>query len=121
MGILDKRSNLQGRKAGIIGGAEGIGKAVIMGLSESEVGVAFLDINEPGVRKTKAEAEASRRNVIAEVADALDPIQLRRFYSAVEAAFGHVDMVVNIVGGVLMQPFMEKTRESCERDIQRNF
>jgi 3-oxoacyl-[acyl-carrier protein] reductase len=121
MGILDKRSNLRGRKAVIIGGAGGIGKAVTMALSDSEVDVAFCDIDEPAVGKTKTEVEASRRRVIAEVADALDPIQLRRFYSTVEAAFGHVDIVVNIVGGVLMQPFMEKTSESCETDIQRNF
>jgi 3-oxoacyl-[acyl-carrier protein] reductase len=121
MGILDKRSNLRGRKAVIIGGADGIGKAVTMALSDSEVDVAFCDINEPAVAKTKAEVETSRRPVIAEVADALDSIQLRRFYSTVEAAFGHVDIVVNVVGGVLMQPFMDKTRESCDRDIQRNF
>jgi NAD(P)-dependent dehydrogenase (short-subunit alcohol dehydrogenase family) len=121
MGILDKRSNLQGRKAVIIGGADGIGKAVTMALSDSEVDVAFCDINEPAVSKTKAELEAARRKVIAETADALDPVQLRRFYSTVEAGFGHVDIVINVVGGVLMQPFMEKTAESCEKDIQRNF
>jgi 3-oxoacyl-[acyl-carrier protein] reductase len=121
MGILDERSNLRGRKAAIIGGADGIGKAVTLALLESEVDVAFCDINEPAVGRTKAEVEASHRKVIAEVADALDPVQLRRFYSVVEAAFGHADIVVNIVGGVLMQPFMEKTGESCERDIQRNF
>jgi 3-oxoacyl-[acyl-carrier protein] reductase len=121
MGILDKRSNLRGRKGVIIGGADGIGKAVTMALSDSEVDVAFCDINEPAVKKTKAELEASHRKAIAETADALDPVQLRRFYSTVEAAFGHVDIVVNVVGGVLMQPFMEKTAESCEKDIQRNF
>jgi len=38
-----------------------------------------------------------------------------------QAAFGHLDIAVNVVGGVLMQPFMEKSPESCERDIQRNF
>lgn len=121
MGILDERSSLRGRKAVIIGGADGIGKAVTMALVKSEVDVAFCDINEPAVKTTKAEIEGLRRTVVAEVADALDPAQLRRFYSAVEASFGRVDILVNIVGGVLMRPFMEKTRESCDRDIQRNF
>jgi 3-oxoacyl-[acyl-carrier protein] reductase len=121
MGILDERSNLRGRKAVIIGGADGIGKAVTLALADSEVDVAFCDINEPAVGKTKAELEAARRTVVAEVADALDPIQLRRFYSTVDAAFGYVDIVINIVGGVLMQPFMDKTAESCANDIQRNF
>lgn len=99
MGILDERSKLRGRKAAIIGGADGIGKAVTLALLDSEVDVAFCDINEPALGKTKSEVEASHRKVIAEVADALDPVQLRRFYSAVEAAFGHVDIVVNIERG----------------------
>jgi NAD(P)-dependent dehydrogenase (short-subunit alcohol dehydrogenase family) len=67
MGILDKRSNLRGRKAVTIGGAGGIGKAVTMALSDSEVDVAFCDIDEPAVGKTKTEVEASQRKVIAEV------------------------------------------------------
>lgn len=121
MGILDKRSNLTGRKAVIIGGADGIGKAVTLALSDSEVDVAYCDINESAVTNTKAEIEALHRTVIAETADALDPVQLRRFYSTVAAGFGNIDIVVNVVGGVLMQQFMEKTPESCANDIQRNF
>jgi 3-oxoacyl-[acyl-carrier protein] reductase len=121
MGILDTRSNLRGRRAAIIGGAGGIGKAITMALVEAEVDVAFCDIDEAAVRTTKAEIEASRSNVVAQVADALDAAQLRRFYSVTQAAFGHIDIVVNVVGGVLMQAFMDKSHESCERDIQRNF
>ena len=121
MGILDTRSNLRGRRAAIIGGAGGIGKAITMALVEAEVDVAFYDIDEAAVRTTKAEIEASRSNVVAEVGDALDAAQLRRFYSVTQAAFGHIDIVVNVVGGVLMQPFMDKSHESCARDIQRNF
>src|ERR1700761_4351927 len=105
MGVLDTRSNLRGRKAAIIGGADGIGKAVTMALVDAEVDVAFCDINEAAVRATKTEIEASRPNPVAQVADALDAAQLRRFYSATQAAFGHLDIVVNVVGGVLMQPF----------------
>jgi NAD(P)-dependent dehydrogenase (short-subunit alcohol dehydrogenase family) len=121
MGVLDTRGNLRGRKAAIIGGAGGIGKAVTLALVAAEVDVAFCDIDEAAVKTTRAEIAASRANVVAEVADALEPAQLRRFYSVTQAAFGHVDIVVNVVGGVLMQPFMEKSSESCAEDIQRNF
>jgi 3-oxoacyl-[acyl-carrier protein] reductase len=92
-----------------------------MALVAAEVDVAFCDINEAAVSATKTEIEAAGANVVAEVADALDAAQLRRFYSVTQAAFGHIDILVNVVGGVLMQPFMEKSHESCENDIQRNF
>jgi 3-oxoacyl-[acyl-carrier protein] reductase len=121
MGILDTRSNLRGRKAAIVGGGGGIGKAVTMALLGAEVDIAFCDIDEKAVNATKTEIEATGIEVVAEVADALDAAQLRRFYAATQAAFGHLDIVVNVVGGVLMQPFLEKSHESCENDIQRNF
>ena len=55
MGILDTRSNLRSRRAAIIGGAGGIGKAITMALVEAEVDVAFCDIDEAAVRTSKAE------------------------------------------------------------------
>lgn len=55
MSVLDTRSNLRGRKAAIIGGADGIGKAVTMALVSAEVDVAFCDINEAALRATKTE------------------------------------------------------------------
>jgi NAD(P)-dependent dehydrogenase (short-subunit alcohol dehydrogenase family) len=61
------------------------------------------------------------RRVVAEVADATDPAQLCGFYDKAAATFGHADIVVNVVGGVLMQPFMEKSPEVCAQDIQRNY
>ncbi len=121
MGIMDRLGNLQGRKAFVIGGADGIGKAITMALAEAEVDVAFCDNNADAVTATRCELGAMGRPVVAEVADAIDPQQLRRFYEVAGAAFGHTDIVVNVVGGVVYAPFMEKTAEGCAEDIQRNF
>ena len=60
MSVLDTRSNLRGRKAAIIGGADGIGKAVTMALVSAEVDVAFCDINVDA-RATFREKVSSRR------------------------------------------------------------
>ena len=71
--------------------------------------VVFCDIDEAAVRTTKAEIETSRSNVVAEV-----PMpSMRRNFA--ESTFGHIDIVVNVVGGVLMQPFMDKSHESCDQ------
>jgi NAD(P)-dependent dehydrogenase (short-subunit alcohol dehydrogenase family) len=121
MSILDKRSNLKGRKAIVIGGGGGIGKAITFALLEAEIDVAFCDVDAKALTTTLEEARAFDREVLGEVVDAIDPVQLRRFYEHVEAVFRDLDIVVNVVGGVLMQPFMEKSAESCARDIQLNF
>jgi 3-oxoacyl-[acyl-carrier protein] reductase len=121
MGVLDKRGNLAGRKALVIGGAGGIGRAVSLALAQAEVDVAFCDIDAKAVKSTLAEISALGRQVVGETADATDPAALERFYQVARDAFCHADIVVNVVGGVLMQPFMEKTPEVCARDIQRNY
>jgi 3-oxoacyl-[acyl-carrier protein] reductase len=121
MGALDDRGNLAGRKAVVIGGGGGIGKAITLALGEAQVDVAFCDVDSAALISTKAELTALGRHAVAEIADATDPAALQRFYQAVEAAFGHADIVVNVVGGVLMKPFMEKTPEVCAQDIQRNY
>ena len=121
MGALDVRGNLGGRNALVIGGGGGIGKAVTVALAEAQVDVAFCDVDSTALISTKAEVGGLGRRVVAEVADATDPAALRRFYQTAGDAFGHADIVVNVVGGVLMQPFIEKTPEACADDIQRNY
>jgi NAD(P)-dependent dehydrogenase (short-subunit alcohol dehydrogenase family) len=73
MGILDSRGNLKGKTAIIIGGADGIGKAVTLALAEAEIRVAFCDINADAVKTTRAELESMGNHPVAEVADAIDP------------------------------------------------
>jgi 3-oxoacyl-[acyl-carrier protein] reductase len=121
MGFLDDRANLKGRKAIVIGGADGIGKAVTLALAGAEIDVAFCDNNAVAVGRTDAEVAALGRRVLGKVANATLPTQLGEFYVAAARFFDSVDIVVNVVGGVVMQPFMEKTREACAEEIQRNF
>jgi 3-oxoacyl-[acyl-carrier protein] reductase len=121
MGILDKRGNLAGRRAIVIGGGVAIGRAVTLALAEAEIDVAFCDIDAEGVRTTSAEARAMGRKVLGEVANAIVPEQLAAFYASAGKFFDSVDIVVNVVGGTLMQPLMEKTPEACAEDIQRNY
>lgn len=119
--ILDERANLLGRKAVVIGGADGIGRAVSLALAQAGVDVAFCDINGEAVHSTQSEIAALGRQVLGEVADATVPDQLATFYQNVGTFFDSIDVLVNVVGGVLMTKLMDKSPESCTDDIQRNF
>jgi NAD(P)-dependent dehydrogenase (short-subunit alcohol dehydrogenase family) len=121
MGLLDDRGNLAGRKAIVIGGADGIGRAVTLALAGAQIDIAFCDINAGAVQSTSADVAAMGRRVLGETADAIVSEQLQRFYAAAERFLGSADIVVNVVGGVLMQPFMEKSAQACAQDVQRNF
>jgi NAD(P)-dependent dehydrogenase (short-subunit alcohol dehydrogenase family) len=121
MSLLEQRANLHGRTAAVIGGAGGIGRAVTVALAQAGVDVAFCDVDAEAIGPTRTAVEACGRRVLATTTDALDLGQLEDFYAAVGSAFPQLDIVVNVVGGVLMQPFTEKSRESCLQDMHRNY
>jgi NAD(P)-dependent dehydrogenase (short-subunit alcohol dehydrogenase family) len=54
-------------------------------------------------------------------ADAGDPQALDAFYDEVEAGFGAIDIVVNVVAGVKRSLFMNTTREDNVRDNRLNY
>lgn len=71
--------------------------------------MAFFDINGEAVLSTRAEVETLGRRVLGEVADATVLEQLATFYERVGAFFDGIEVVVNVVGGGLMQPLMDKS------------
>lgn len=121
MGILDERGNLANKRAVVIGGADGIGRAVTLALAQAEIDIAFCDHNAEALADTAGQVKQRGRKVLAEVANAVDAEQLRSFYQKVDTEFPSVDIVVNVVGGVFMQPFMQKPEAVCAEDIQRNY
>lgn len=121
MGVLDQRGNLTGKRAIVIGGGVAIGRAVTLALAEAGIDVAFCDIDAEGVKTTTAEVKAMGRKVLGEVANAIKPDQLAAFYASAGKFFDSVDILVNVVGGTLMQPLMEKSPEAIAEDIQRNY
>jgi len=121
VGRLEERARLSGRSAVIVGGGGGIGRAVTLALAQAGVDVAVCDLDAAALADTRAQASALGRRVLGVVADATCPAQLADFYESVECFSPAIDIIVNVVGGVRMAPFLEKTRASCDADLQRNF
>ena len=110
MRILDARSNLRGRRAAIIGGAGAIGKAITMGSGGGAGGRRLLRH-----RRSGGQNEQSRKSKPhgATLSPRLPLPSMRRNFA--ESTTGLIDIVVNVVGGVLMQPFMHESHESCDQ------
>ncbi len=120
-GFWERRTGLRGRRAVIVGGAGGIGRAVTEALVGAGLDVAVCDRDAAAVEALKRELTPEGRRILAEVADATDTAQLRGFFDAVERFSPAVDVLVNVVGGVVMEPFMSKSAEACADDVRRNF
>jgi NAD(P)-dependent dehydrogenase (short-subunit alcohol dehydrogenase family) len=119
--LLDAHNSLAGKRAVVIGGAFGNGRAMTLALAGSGVDVALCDTDLDALAAIRPDAEALGGRVVAVAADALAPAALDAFYEKVEAEFGALDIVVNLVGGTRRAPFMEMSREENATDIHRNY
>ena len=119
--MLDSRSNLSGKVAVVVGGAAGIGAAATLALAEAGVDIAFCDRNVAATAETQQAVRRLQRRCYAETFDATDTGRLLSFYGQVAHEFERLDILINIVGGVLQQPFMSESVADCAADIQRNY
>ena len=97
---------LNGKKAIVTGGSEGIGKAITLGLAQEGVDVAICARRkEPLEAAAKEIADATGRNIVPITADLTDTEQANAFIDGAVEALGGVDILVNnagaAVGGVL--------------------
>ena len=122
MGLLEAHAALAGKYAAIIGGSGGIvGRAVTLALAKAGVAVATCDIDEEASRTIELEVRPYGTKILSIHGDASDNQALGHFYDQVDAQFGRLDIVVNVVGGVKRGAFLESTREQNEIDIRLNY
>lgn len=119
--MLDKKANLKGKVAALLGGGGGIGAACTIGLAENGVDVVVLDRDGEALEATRAAVEALGRRCVTFEGDVLSKQDVADFYALAEKEFDRLDIVVNVAGGVKQRDFMTSTEEEDEADIRRNF
>ncbi len=121
-GLLEAHAGLAGKAAAVVGGAGGlVGRAITLGLAAAGVRIAACDIDEEAVRAIVPEVRALGSHILSVHADVADPEALDRFYDQAEAGLDRLDILVNVVGGVQRNLFLETTREQNARDIRLNY
>src|SRR5687768_17281834 len=101
--------DLKGRRAVVTGAASGIGQAIALGLAGAGADVAILDVAEEGAERTAEDIRAMGRQAIVRRGDTSDAAQVEDLASAVEDAWGGLDIWVNNAGRLLVRPFLEMT------------
>lgn len=121
MSMLQAHAGLAGKNAVLVGGATGIGRAIALKLAEAGVNIASCDNDAEGVRAIVPEVEAFGVRVVSTEADVRDAAALDAFFDQVEAAFDHVDILVNVAGGTNRGAFVEGTRDYDAEMIRLNY
>jgi NAD(P)-dependent dehydrogenase (short-subunit alcohol dehydrogenase family) len=91
---------LSGKVAVVTGGAQGIGRACVLGLAREGAAVVCVDSDEEAAGALTAEATGYAGTVVVEVGDVRRSADLERAAGRA-AALGGADVLVNNVGGLL--------------------
>ena len=98
-----------------------MGKAIALTLAREGCELIITDIDQEGLEKTAAEVKATGRKVIAIRADITKKQEIEEMVVAALKEFQKIDILVNAAGaGTLDKPFLEKTEDDWDADIDLN-
>ena len=110
---------LSGKVAAVTGGTRGIGRAIVERLLAEGVSVAFCGRTAESVDRAVTELR-SRGKVFGHAADVSQAGDVRRFFEAVDGAFGGLDILVNNAGAGVFRKVGEMSAEDWHRNIDLN-
>ena len=110
---------LDGRRALITGGSQGLGLATARRFADSGGDVAIVARREETLAEAKAaiESVSSGGKVETFSCDVSDAASLADMYKKAEAAFGGIDIVVNNAGSSVSGAFEDMTDEIWQHDL----
>ena len=117
MSIAPQDALLTGRGAIVTGGASGIGRGIAQGLAAFGARVVILDLQVDTAEATAAEIQTNGGVATALEGDARDPAA---FEAAVALASGPVHVLVNNVGGVFPDTFLDSVEKGWDALIRAN-
>ncbi|MGB8366255.1 MAG: SDR family NAD(P)-dependent oxidoreductase [Rhizomicrobium sp.] len=121
MGLLEAHAALAGKRAVILGGAGGVGRAVTLGLAAAGIDVVVCDNDQDAGATIAPDVEALGRRILYAACDVRDAVALDGFFDRIEAEVGTIDILVNVAGGVKSNRFLDTTREQNANEIRLNY
>ena len=112
--------SLQGQVALVVGAGKELGRAVALGLAEAGADIAVVARTAADLDSLNDAITALDRRALRLCADATVPEQVNRIVAETLASLGHIDILVNAVGGNLRKPLTETTDAEWKTSLRFN-
>ena len=113
-------NGLRGKVAIVTGGGRGLGYSIAERLVAEGASVAVLALHAESVDSAIAKLGADRRHVIGLVADVTREEEVSDAVARTVAAFGHLDIMVNNAGAIVISRLVVMSTESWDRLVDVN-
>ncbi len=113
-------ARLQGRKAIVTGGAQGLGAAIVERLAQEGCDVALWDVNAEAEKTAREVGERTGSRVAARQVDVTDAAQVRDAVDAAVADLGGLDLMVCNAGILVSGPSIDFDPARWRRVIDVN-
>jgi NAD(P)-dependent dehydrogenase (short-subunit alcohol dehydrogenase family) len=111
---------LQGKVAVITGGAQGLGRAITLGMAHEGAKVVVADLQADKAESVAKEARALGAEALAVEVNVASEPSVKRLAEETFKRFGGVDILVNDAGVYLRSPVVSKTEEDWDRTLNIN-
>jgi NAD(P)-dependent dehydrogenase (short-subunit alcohol dehydrogenase family) len=111
--------SLEGKRAVVIGGTSGIGRAIALGLASAGADVIASSRSQEAVDTLATEIEGMGRTTLRITSDVGSQTSLQDLHDLVIARFGCVDILVNSAGVTKRTPTLDVSEEewNCIMDV----
>jgi 2-hydroxycyclohexanecarboxyl-CoA dehydrogenase len=109
---------LAGKAVIVTGGANNIGRGIVLGFAAEGARVLIADIDEARAREVAVEAGGG---AAAHGTDVSSWDSTQAMAARARELYGRVDVLVNCAGGTIDRLFLDKPREEWEREVAINF
>jgi len=111
---------LQGRVAVVTGGAQGLGRAITLGMAHEGAKVVVADLQADKAESVAKEARSLGAEALAVEVNVASEPSVQRLAEETFKRFGAVDILVNDAGVYLRSPVVSKTEEDWDRTFNIN-
>ena len=111
---------LLGKVAVVTGGAQGIGRAIALGLGREGAKVVVADVQSDKAKSVAVEVEGLGAEALAVETNVANESSVKQMATETFSRFGRVDILINDAGIYLKAPVVEITEENWDRTINVN-
>jgi len=104
----------------VVGGANGIGRAIARRLGWEHARVVLADIDHEGMRQTVREMQPTELDVLCLSCDVRKACEVQKMVQDTMSAYGRIDILMQVAGIGAAKPFLETEEETWDETMNVN-